>query len=332
MPAPKLSSSLLLLLLVFSPLTGAAEGPEPARRIFEPFAEGRWLGNAVCYGPHRDGQRPGGATPSAAQIREDLITMRPHWRLLRLYGSSEFGGRVLDAIRAGDLGMKVMLGVWIAPEEDGILEGHSDATAANRREADAAVALAAEYPDIVTAVCVGNETQVSWSPHPTSLEIVARYIRRVRGEVIQPVTSADDYQYWIDPNSRALADEIDFITLHAHPLWNGRRLDEALPWLREQVAAVRAVHPGRQLVIGETGWATTAADEGEQARLIKGLPGEPQQARFYQAVRSWASSERMTIFFFEAFDENWKGGDNPNDVEKHWGFFHADRTPKEAVR
>jgi exo-beta-1,3-glucanase (GH17 family) len=39
----------------------------------------------------------------------------------------------------------------------------------------------------------------------------------------------------------------------------------------------------------------------------------------------------VTTFVFEAFDENWKGGADPADVEKHWGLFHADRTPKAAL-
>jgi exo-beta-1,3-glucanase (GH17 family) len=72
--------------------------------------------------------------------------------------------------------------------------------------------------------------------------------------------------------------------------------------------------------------------EGEQARLIKGRPGEAEQAVFFDAVTAWAERERVTVFFFEAFDENWKGGEHPNEVEKHWGLYRADRTPKLAVR
>ena len=34
---------------------------------------------------------------------------------------------------------------------------------------------------------------------------------------------------------------------------------------------------------------------------------------------------------FEAFDENWKGGPSPEETEKHWGLFRADRTPKLVV-
>ncbi len=263
--------------------------------------------------------------------------MSPHWKLLRLYGSSEFGRRVLEAVEATGLDMKVMLGVWIAPEaerdeEDADLKELPEAAAANRREVDSAIALAAAYPDIVVAVCVGNETQVSWSAHRVPLDTVVGHLRRVRAAVRVPVTTADDYQYWREPESRALAGEVDFLTVHAHPLWNGRQLDEALPWLRDQIAVVHSVHPDRRIVIGETGWATSKSAAGEQARLMKGAAGEAQQAAFYEAARAWVLAERIVTFFFEAFDENWKGGSDPNDAEKHWGLFRADRTPKAAVR
>ena len=32
------------------------------------------------------------------------------------------------------------------------------------------------------------------------------------------------------------------------------------------------------------------------------------------------------------FDENWKGGAHPAEVEKHWGLYRADRSAKLAVR
>ncbi|TFG39021.1 MAG: glycosyl hydrolase, partial [Chromatiales bacterium] len=39
------------------------------------------------------------------------------------------------------------------------------------------------------------------------------------------------------------------------------------------------------------------------------------------------------IFFFEAFDEPWKGSEfDPLGAEKHWGLFNVDRTPKQAAR
>ena len=36
----------------------------------------------------------------------------------------------------------------------------------------------------------------------------------------------------------------------------------------------------------------------------------------------------MLTFVFEAFDEPWKGSEDPLEPEKHWGLFNVDRTPK----
>jgi exo-beta-1,3-glucanase (GH17 family) len=306
--------------LISLALAGCGRLPSASMAPLEvrPFAPASH--DAVCYGPHRDGQRPGGSGPSTAQLHEDLGLMASRWRLVRTYGAADLGRELLAAIRAGGFDLKVLLGVWISPDE-----------ATNRREAEAAIALAREYPDLVAAVCVGNETQVSWSPNPLPLATLLAWVREVRASVAQPVTAADDYQYWLQPDSALLAREVDFITMHAHPLWNGRQLDEAVPWLAAQVEAVRAAHPDRPVVIGETGWATSVADHGEQATLIKGAAGEAEQAAFYAALREWVVAQGVTTFVFEAFDENWKGGDDPAEVEKHWGLYRADRTPKPAA-
>jgi exo-beta-1,3-glucanase (GH17 family) len=315
--------ALLALLVLFPRIAGSggASVEAIAVRPFEPFDGERWLGNAVSYGPYRDGQRPGGPGPTAAQVREDLQLMIPHWNLLRIYGAGEPAATILQVIREDELDMKVMLGAWIA----------ADAEESNEQEIAQTVRLAAEYRDIVLAVSVGNETQVFWSAHRSPLDRLIGYVRRVRAEVEQPVTVADDYQFWNKPESLALSREIDFITMHAHPMWNGLQLEDALGWTADQVAAVGALHPDRTVVLGETGWATRVHDEGEQAELIKGRFGEPEQKIFYRAARAWADSTRTTMFYFEAFDENWKGGEHPDEVEKHWGVFRADRTPKPAV-
>jgi len=305
-------------------------------RPFAPEVGGRPVYNAVCYGPHRDGQRPSGKQPSAEQLLEDLRLMLPHWKLIRIYSSSEFSETFLNVIRENDIDVKVMLGVWIDPEERRNEKGEvtkefPEAKASNMREVDAAIRLANGYPEIVEAVSVGNETQIFWSAHRSPLDILIGHVREVRAGVDVPVTVADDFNYWNKPESGKLAAEIDFITMHAHPMWNGVQLEEALDWLRNQLEDVRAAHPDRKVVIGETGWATSVLDEGEQGDLIKGKPGEAQQKFFYEAVRAWAKAEREIVFFFEAFDENWKGGDHPDEVEKHWGLFGADRKPKAAM-
>jgi len=315
----------------------ADQDDPPGVRGFEAVSDGRWIGNAVCYGPHRDGQRPGGPSPSTKQIREDLQLMQSHWSLLRLYGSTGVAETAMAVIRTDGLDMKIMLGVWIAVEErrnerGAVVEKFPEAVAANRQEVAAAIRLANNYPEIVLAVSVGNETQIHWSGHRSPLDILIGHVREVRAGVSVPVTVADDFNYWNKPESRTLAGELDFLTVHAHPMWNGLQRADALSWLRSQLATVQEIHPERPLVLGETGWATSVHDEGEQAELIKGAPGEAEQKLFYDQVRAWADAERWTVFFFEAFDENWKGGPHPAEVEKHWGLFRADRSVKQAVQ
>ena len=51
--------------------------------------------------------------------------------------------------------------------------------------------------------------------------------------------------------------------------------------------------------------------------------------RYYREILDWATQTNTTVFFFEAFDEPWKGNpDNADGAEKHWGIFNVDRTPK----
>jgi exo-beta-1,3-glucanase (GH17 family) len=307
-------ASLLLLVAVAD---ARADGFEV--RPFLGGDEGRCVG--ICYGPHRDGQRPGGPTPSAAEIAQDLRLLAAHWTLMRVYGSSELAKTMLSTIRDEGLDMKVMLGAWIAPDD----------SAGNRREVDAAIELANTFGEIVAAVSVGNETQVSWSTHQVAPRVLIDAVERVRSAVAVPVTVVDDFNFWNKPQSRSIATHIDFVTMNAHPMWNGAQLEDAPRWLQEQFETVAAVHPDRPVVVGETGWATSVGPEGEQAALIRGRPGEIEQASFTDAVTSWSRGRHVRVFLFEAFDENWKGGANPADVEKHWGLFRADRTPKAAV-
>jgi exo-beta-1,3-glucanase (GH17 family) len=301
-----------------------AEGP-PARE--EPFAMRAFTaaGPAACYGPHRDGQAPGQTDPTAAQIREDLAIIDPHWDLIRIYSSTGFGPVVLEQIRQGGFDIKVVLGVWIAAQDQ---EGGPEA---NEAEVGSAIELANQYQDIVVAVSVGNETQVYWSAHRSSEQKLVEYLRRVRAGVRQPVTTADDYNFWNKPGSRLVAGEIDFILMHIHPLWNGLQLEDAVAWQAEQLAEVQALHPDHLVVIGETGWATMVHDEGEQARLIKGAFGEEEQKVFFDESTAWADSAGVLMFTFEVFDEKWKGGPHPDEVEKHWGLYRSDRTPKAAM-
>ncbi len=311
-------------------------GPIPSRR-FDVDIRDSPSGLAVCYGPFREGQAPGGPLPSRDQILEDLRIIEAHWNMVRTYSSRGSAETILELIREHRLAISVVVGVWldtetIRDEHGEIIEERPDAHRTNLDEVRSAIRLANAYPEVVAAVSVGNETQVSWTGHPVETAALIGYIREVRGAVAAPVATADDFNYWRLPESRRVAREIDFIIAHAYAMWNGVQLDEALAFTDEKFRLVRQAHPDALIVLGEAGWATRVHTEGEQARLIKGQSGEREQAAFYESIRRWAIREGVIVFFFEAFDEPWKGGAHPDEVEKHWGLFNADRTPKRAMQ
>ena len=73
-------------------------------------------GNAICYSGFREGQQPGGISPSYEQVKEDLLILENKWKYLRLYDCDEHADTVLEVIKNEKLDFKVMLGAYIIAE------------------------------------------------------------------------------------------------------------------------------------------------------------------------------------------------------------------------
>jgi len=281
---------------------------------------------AVSYGAFRKWQAPGKVLPTEKQITQDLKIIQRYWKWIRLYSADETTHLVLEVIRKNKLNIKVMLGVWLEGEEN------IERKEANITQMKNGITLANQYSGIVIALCVGNETQVYWSGHKLDTGRLIHYIRTARKYTKQPVTTADDYNFWLTPASNRVGDEIDFITLHMYPLWNGISLDSSITWLSSTYSKAAEMHKEKFMLVGETGWATCYNPEkvgtGEQGSLIKAPVGESAQAQFVVNLYTWAKDKKITTFLFEAFDEPWKGGAEAIDIEKHWGVFTEERKPK----
>jgi len=303
-------------------------------RKFNPFYQNRWIGQAVSYGCYRQGQAPWGPGPSSKQIAEDLDIISEYWHLLRVYNADSDTERILEVIKTEKYPIKMLLGVWLETEDN-----KPEAKDNNIKNVKKCLELIEKYPDIIIAVNVGNETQVSWSAHKMTQKNLVNYIRAVRNNTSLPVTTADDYSFWIKPQSKKLADEVDFIVSHMHPVWNGKELADAVSWLEKKYQEVRSIHPETEVVIGETGWATRYNAQkkgaGQQGTLVKGDVSLTAQGKFLKMLDSWVNTNKVTTFLFEAFDEPWKGGgeNTPEyEIEKNWGVFYTDRTPKPSFQ
>jgi len=295
---------------------------------------------AVSYSGFREGQHPdrgsGAANPSAGEIVEDLQILIAHdFRLIRLYDSGANSRLTLELIRQHKLPIRVLLGIWLSAEvsnhegcswlDEPIPADELTANKAkNEAEVERGIALAREFQEIVVGVNVGNEALVDWNDHMVPVEKVIFYVRQVREAIEQPVTVAENYVWWAR-HGAALAAEVDYLGVHTYAQWEGKTIDEALSYTIENIDAVHHALPGKPIAILEAGWATIAEEFGDRA-------SEAAQERYYRELQRWAHATNTTVFFFEAFDEPWKGDPGaPLGAEKHWGLFNVDRSPKRLL-
>lgn len=276
----------------------------------------KWYGNAIDYSGYREGQSPQlNKFPSQAQILEDLTILKKNWPLIRLYGGDQHSQDVLEVIQRHHLGIKVLLGIW--------LDGHPDQQGKNAAQMATAIRLVNKYNKIVIAVNVGNEILVSWSDHKLTEEQAIEYVAQVKKAVKCPVTIADDYLYWQQPQAK-LADHVDFIVMHTYPMWGHEDIDTAMASTIKNYENVRKAHPGKTVVIGEAGWASYSVGNQHVPRA----GDEKKQKRYYEELSAWAKANNVTTFYFEAFDEPWKG----TGTEGHWGLFSEGRKAKLAMQ
>ncbi len=288
---------------------------------------------AICYSGFRDGQQPGGITPSYEEIKEDLLLLQPYWKYLRLYDCDEHAQRVINVIQKEKLDFKIMLGAYIVAEMNnqrcpwggGIYE--EEQLEENKKNNDVKIARLIEwsnkYQDIIFTVSLGNEACVDWTDHFVPVERVVEFAKRVKKNIKQPITFCENYVPWLN-YLKPLVEVIDFISIHTYPVWEYKHIHEAVEYTIANYETVAKQYPNIPVVITEAGWATNSHGIGIHSEHVN----EENQKVYFEDLMEWTSENKILNFFFEAFDEKWKGSSDPMEPEKHWGLFKSDRTPK----
>ncbi|SET34425.1 glycoside hydrolase family 17 protein [Thalassotalea agarivorans] len=293
--------------------------------------------SAICYSGYRDGQNPReGIYPTYQQVKEDLLILQNDWCYLRLYDCGPHAQIVIDVIQQENLPFKLMLGADIGAEQSnpncpwGSVFSEDELAnnqAANEAQIDKLIMFANDYPDIIAAVSIGNEASVDWTDHLVPVERLVYYAQKVKSQVKQPVTFCENYVPWCQ-KLQPLADVLDFISIHTYPAWEYQTIENALAYTIENYQSVANQYPGKQIVITEAGWTTSSNGRG-----IDVWNASPElQSIYYQQLLQWSKDNQITTFIFEAFDEPWKGSDDVNEPEKHWGIYDVKRQPKLALR
>jgi exo-beta-1,3-glucanase (GH17 family) len=271
--------------------------------------------NAVCYGPFRDGQAPGSVL-TESQIKEDLLIIKNHWDAIRLYISDDNSEKILKVITDNNIDLKVLLGIWISGKTP----------IDNASQVDRAIALTNAYRNIVQAVSCGNEIFISPESdiYVSDKDEIAGYLNKIHSQTTAPVTIDDLYLVWLDPRYSDLVALQDFLAIHIYGQSDNVSLEQTVSFIDDKFNELKTLFPQKQILITETGW-TTSINAGQFNPLT--VADEVSQKQFYTQCQQWSNSNKIPVFYFEAFNERWKGA-TATEAETNWGFYYANRTPK----
>lgn len=293
-------------------------------------------GKAICYSGFREGQRPGGIVPSYEEIKEDLLMLHNNWQYLRLYDCDPHAETVLEVIQKEKFNFKIMLGAYVVAEANNYgcpwggtysEEQLQNNKLINLKQIKKLIDLANKYPDIICCLSAGNEACVDWTDHYVPVQNVIEYVRMIKKEAKQPVTFCENYLPWLD-KLKDLVEEVDFISIHTYPVWEYKRIHEAMEYTKQNYYAVADTYPNKPVVITEAGWTTFSNGKG----ICPSNVNEEFQRIYYNDLVDWSEEAEILTFVFEAFDESWKGSNEALEPEKHWGLFTVNRKPKKVMQ
>lgn len=293
-------------------------------------------GRAICYSGFRQGQNPGGMYPSYDEVKQDLLLLHGRWKYLRLFDCDQHAETVLDVIRKEKMNFQLMLGAYIGAEMNnfncpwngGVFseERLELNRVHNQTRIQTLIEMANKHPDLIFSVSVGNEACVEWTDHYVPERKVIEFATQVKEKINLPVTFCENYVPWLIKLEK-LAAALDFISIHTYPVWEYKHINDALDYTKENYYSVANKYPDKPVVITEAGWATSSNGRGINPENVN----EDYQKMYFDKLMDWTEKEGILAFFFEAFDETWKGSPEPLEPEKHWGLFKIDRSPKIAI-
>ena len=267
-------------------------------------AAGRMPLQCVSYAPSASSEAPQGPV-TREHIRRDLARLAGQFRCVRTYSVSHGLDQVPSVAR--QLGLRVLLGVWISGDQ-----------ATNEREIAKAIATAQRDREAIDAIVVGNEVLLR---HELPASDLAPLIERVGRDTGIPVTYADVWGRWIA--NRGLAQSVDFVTVHILPYWDDDPVAAAavIPYVERLYDNLQALFPGKRLLVGETGWPSEGKPRGDLE------PGRINQARYLREFTALAERRGIPYNIIEAFDQPWKRA-HEGTVGGYWGLYDAEGREK----
>ncbi len=238
----------------------------------------------------------------------------------------------------------------------------------NSKEIERAVNLAVKYPDIVKIIAVGNEAMVHWQEEywvePGIILHWVSHLQNLKKEGKLPkdlwITSSDNFASWggggeeyHKEDLNELIRSVDYISMHTYPMhdthynpdfWGVRKnemnisdeekieaaMQRSLNYATSQYQSVvdymKSIGVDKPVHIGETGWATVS--NGFYGNNGSKATDEFKMGRYHDLIRDWSDENKVSVFYFEAFDEKWKDAQNQLGSENHFGLINLQSEAK----
>lgn len=255
---------------------------------------------------------------------------------------------------------------WTTLEPDHNLESERNAI-----EIATAVKLAKQYPDIIKIISVGNEAMVRWAAsYYVQPSVILKWVNhlqdlKMKGELPANlwITSSDDFASWGggDVSYRTkdleqLIKAVDYVSMHTYPMHNSyynpqfwvvpsnekdfsviekvdaamlRSLEFAKKQYDDVSSYVKSIDSTKLIHIGESGWTTIS--DGNYGKENSRAADEYKAGTYYKLMREWTNKEKISLFYFEAFDEKWKDAGNTVGSENHFGLINLKGEAKYAL-
>ena len=245
---------------------------------------------------------------------------------------------------------------------------HENESERNAVEIATTVALAKQYPDIVKVIAVGNEAMVKWAAsYYVQPNVILKWVHHLQdlkksGALSKDlwITSSDDFSSWggggaeyHTPDLEKLIKAVDYISMHTYAYHNSHYNPDfwEVPVAEKELSAIEKVDRAmlraksfamtqydnvknymislgidKPIHIGESGWATKS--NGFYGQNGSRATDEYKQGLYYQHIREWTNKEKISCFYFEAFNEQWKDAGNPLGSENHFGLINFEGEAK----
>jgi uncharacterized repeat protein (TIGR01451 family) len=251
--------------------------------------------DGLNFSPYLAGQNPNFQPQIPAdQIHSRMQIVAPYTTWVRTFGSAN--GLEESPRIAKELGLKMAAGAWLGRDPAAnIIEIRNLIVAANAGWVDIAV--------------VGNEVLYR---NDLSESQLIEFIRQVREKIPPgiPVATADVYQNLISHPNVIAASDVVFANIY--PYWDGISVNNAVCALAQRYEAVVNAAMGKPVVLSETGWPSGGNAVGAA------VPSPANAAKYFQEFVSWARANAVRYFYFAAFDEAWKAGEE-GPQGAYWG-------------